>query len=65
MNAVQNDQKAGTSYPKDSPIANSTATLMRMGKPVGAFGGSKDFILRFRNGELVAADTGDQGGGQN
>jgi hypothetical protein len=35
-----------------------------MGKPVGAFGGSKDFILRFRNGELVAADTGDQGGGQ-
>jgi hypothetical protein len=65
MNAVQNDQKPGTSYPKDSPIPNSTTTLMRMAKPVGAFAGSKDLILRFRDGELIVADTGDQGGGQN
>ena len=67
MNAVQNDQKSepGTSYPKDSPITNSTAGLLKMAKPLGAFAGSKDFILRFRNGELVVADTGDQGGGQN
>ena len=36
-----------------------------MAKPVGAFAGSKDFVLRFGNGELVVADTGDQGGGQN
>jgi hypothetical protein len=64
FDAAQSDQKPGTSYPKDSPITDSTTSLMRMGKPVGAFGGSKDFILRFRNGELVAADTGDQGGGQ-
>jgi hypothetical protein len=34
-------------------------------KPVGTFGGSIDFILRIRNGKPVAADTGDQGGGQN
>jgi hypothetical protein len=65
MNAVQKDQKPGTSYPKGSPIANSTTNLMSMAQPVGAFAGSKDFILRFRNGELVVADTGDQGGGQN
>lgn len=65
MNAVQNDQKPGTSYPKGSPIANSTTNLMSMAQPVGAFAGSKDLILRFRDGELVVADTGDQGGGQN
>jgi hypothetical protein len=33
--------------------------------PVGTFGGSIEFILRIRNGKPVAADTGDQGGGQN
>jgi hypothetical protein len=65
MKAVQNDQKPGTSYPKDSPIANSTAALMKMAKRIGDFAGSTDFILRFRNGKLVAADTGEQGGGQN
>ena len=65
MNTVQNDQKPGTSYPQDSPITNSTAGLLKMAKPLGAFANSKDLILRFRNGELVVADTGDQGGGQN
>jgi hypothetical protein len=38
---------------------------MKMAKSVGTFGGPTDLILRFRNGEPVAADTGDQGGGQN
>lgn len=65
MNTVQNDQKPGTIYPKNSPVTDSTAGLLKMAKAVGAFAGSKDLILRFRNGELVVADTGDQGGGQN
>ena len=65
MNAVQSDQKPGTSYPKDSPITDSTTSLMSMAKPIGTFAGSKDSILRFRSGELVAADTGEQGAGQN
>jgi hypothetical protein len=33
--------------------------------PIGTFAGSQEFILRIRNGEPVAANTGDQGGGQN
>jgi hypothetical protein len=33
--------------------------------PIGTFGGSQEFILRIRNGKPVAANTGDQGGGQN
>jgi hypothetical protein len=33
--------------------------------PIGTFAGSQEFILRICNGEPVAANTGDQGGGQN
>jgi hypothetical protein len=59
MNALQNDQKQVTS------ATVSAVDLKRTAKSIGTFAGSKDSILRFRNGELVAADTGDQGGGQN
>jgi hypothetical protein len=65
MNALQNDQKQVIYRPKDSPPAISGAELMRKSKFVGTFGGPTDLILRFRNGELVAEDTGDQGAGQN
>ena len=65
MNALQNEQKQVTSRSKDSPATSSPVDLKRTAKPIGTFAGSKDSILRFRNGELVAADTGDQGGGQN
>jgi hypothetical protein len=33
--------------------------------PIGTFAGSQEFILRIRDGKPVAANTGDQGGGQN
>jgi hypothetical protein len=33
--------------------------------PIGTFANSQEFILRIRNGKPVAANTGDQGGGQN
>ncbi|MBV9733269.1 MAG: hypothetical protein JO275_10860 [Verrucomicrobia bacterium] len=33
--------------------------------PIGTFADSQEFILRIRNGKPVAANTGDQGGGQN
>jgi hypothetical protein len=33
--------------------------------PIGTFAGSQDVILRVRNGRPVAANTGDQGCGQN
>jgi hypothetical protein len=47
---------------KDPRATTSVFELMKMGKPIGPVG---DLILRFRDGELVTADTGDQGGGQN
>ena len=65
MNTLQNDQKQVADRPKRSVATISGVEVMKMAEPIGAFGGSKDFVLRFRNGELVAADTGDQGGGQN
>ena len=65
MNALQSDQKQGTNYSENSPATIAAVELMKMAKPIGIFGGPTDLILRFRNGELVAADTGDQGGGQN
>jgi hypothetical protein len=65
MSALQNDQKQVTSHSKDSPVTISAVDLMSMAKPIGTFAGSKDSILRFRSGELVAADTGEQGAGQN
>ena len=65
MNTLENDQKQVTARPKRSAATISGVELMKMAEPIGAFGGSKDFVLRFRNGELVASDTGDQGGGQN
>jgi hypothetical protein len=37
----------------------------RVTKPRGTFAGTIDFVVRTRDGEMVAADTGDQGGGQN
>ena len=62
MNALQNNQKQVTGRQKDSRAKTSDFELMKMGKPIGPVG---DLILRFRDGELVTADTGDQGGGQN
>jgi hypothetical protein len=62
MNALQNEQKQVTDRQKEARATTSVFELLKMGKPVGPVG---DVILRFRNGELVTADTGDQGGGQN
>ena len=60
MNALQNDRKPENSHSKDLPV-----DLMGRAKPIGTFAGETDLILRFEKGELVPADTGDQGGGQN
>jgi hypothetical protein len=65
MNVLTNDQKQGPIHSKVKPATISTVDPMKMAKSVGTFGGPTDLILRFRNGEPVAADTGDQGGGQN
>jgi hypothetical protein len=62
MNTIQNDQNQVANRQEESPATTSVFELLKMGQPVGPCG---DIILKFRNGELVAADTGDQGGGQN
>ena len=62
MNAVQNDQNQVTHRQQEPASTTSVSELLKMGKRVGPCG---DIILKFRNGELVPADTGDQGGGQN
>jgi hypothetical protein len=45
--------------------AEVMAVLQSISEPVGTFGGLEDRIIRIRNGKIVAANTGDQGGGQN
>ena len=60
---VQQDDRNQTIERKDSGLA--AIDLFKTRTPIGGFGGSQDFLIRIRNGKLVAADTGDQGGGQN
>ena len=55
MNVQPNDQKRRTGDPEESPFTISTANLVTMGKPIGTFAGSEDFIMRIRNGKLVTA----------
>jgi hypothetical protein len=64
----QSEKKLVTSGSANRANRATTALLPDFSgpaKPVGTFGGSMDFVLRIRNGKAVAADTGDQGGGQN
>jgi len=43
----------------------SLEQLKEMGVPIGTFGGSHDFVVRIRDGVLIAANAGTQGAGQN
>jgi hypothetical protein len=60
---VQPDNQNQTKERKDTPL--SPTDLFKTRSPIGSFAGTQDFVLRIRNGKLVAANTGDQGGGQN
>jgi len=61
MNVVHSGKASGIKEGDSLKDIPSSEELI----PVGTFGGSKDFIVRIRNGSQVAANTGDQGGGQN
>ena len=61
MNAVKADLESGT---KEGNSLKNTFSLEDF-VPIGSFGGSQNFILRVRDGRPIAANTGDQGGGQN
>jgi hypothetical protein len=65
VNALQNNKQQATACLKETPVTIPAVELSRLAKPIGTFSGSTDFVLRFRNGKLVAENTGDQGGGQN
>jgi len=60
---LQLDNQNRTKERKDTPL--SPTDLFKTRSPIGSFGGTQDFVIRIRNGKLVAANTGDQGGGQN
>jgi hypothetical protein len=61
MNALKTARESGTKEDDNLKDMNLTEDLV----PVGTFAGSQDFIVRVRNGSSVAANTGDQGSGQN
>jgi len=61
MNAVQSGLKAAA--PQGDRLKDTFP--MEEFVPIGTFADSQEFILRIRNGKPVAANTGDQGGGQN
>jgi hypothetical protein len=61
MNVVNTARQSGSKQNDNLKDNTSPEDLV----PVGTFGGSQDFIVRIRNGSSVAANTGDQGGGQN
>ncbi|MGA8659661.1 MAG: hypothetical protein WB586_26360 [Chthoniobacterales bacterium] len=61
MNVQQQEQTRAVVDVRDPPLR----ALLRMAKPIGTFAGDGDFILRIRDGKVTAANTGDQGGGQN
>ena len=60
MNAVLATVKSDT---KEGGRLKDTLPLQEF-VPIGTFAGSRDFVLRIRNGKPIAANTGDQGGGQ-
>jgi hypothetical protein len=63
MNTPYSDQTVRT---KEQEVdAGDRRTLESVSTPIGTFAGSEDRIVRIRKGQIVPADTGDQGGGQN
>jgi hypothetical protein len=61
MNLQQQEETRATVDVRDPPLP----ALMRTAKPIGTFAGEGDFILRIRDRKVTAANTGDEGGGQN
>jgi hypothetical protein len=63
MNTPYSDQTVRTK--EQEAVADDRRTLESVSIPIGSFSGSEDRIVRIRKGQIVPADTGDQGGGQN
>jgi|HubBroStandDraft_4_1064222.scaffolds.fasta_scaffold193875_2 hypothetical protein len=66
MNSEKISKAPVTAGGEDQPLKiGSVDEITALGTPVGTWGGSKDILLRIRNGKAVAANVAGQGGGQN
>jgi hypothetical protein len=66
MNIEKNSKAPVTTSGEDQPLKiGSVEEIMALGTPVGTWGGSKDILVRIRDGKAVAANVAGQGGGQN
>jgi hypothetical protein len=64
MNVPKNE--TSTENPlSEEQLASPSNELLKNAVPLGKFAGPQDFVLRFHDGKLVAANSGKQGGGQN
>ena len=59
------EQTVLTHQHREHRRTDSSERLEFIRVPVGSFAGTLERIIIVRDGEVVAADTGDQGGGQN
>ena len=64
MNVTQHETSTEISQSEEQR-ANPSNELLKDAVPIGKFAGPQDFVLRFHDGKLVAANSGKQGGGQN
>jgi hypothetical protein len=65
MNTLRNDPIVLAEPEKRGFAADSSKKSEFISVPVGSFAGTLERVIRIRNGQPVAADTGDQGAGQN
>jgi hypothetical protein len=65
MNAQQRNRTRKTEKQESVSDAATLRQLESTSIPIGTFAGTEDRIIRTRDGQIIPADTGDQGGGQN
>jgi hypothetical protein len=65
MNTEQISKPAPTTSGTEFSQTISLDELAASGTAMGTFADKTDFVVRIRNGKPIAANTGDQGGGQN
>jgi hypothetical protein len=60
-----NLESTGKDRPGSMAAVSLEAVSLEECAPIGTFAGTNDFVVRIRDGKPAAANTGDQGGGQN
>lgn len=65
METEQISKESATAEVLRLGTATGMAESTTIAEPIGTFVSGRDWVFRFHDGKLVAADAGDQGGGQN